>query len=109
MGVRRSALLVASTGERFGGAQTAFVDARTLKKLDMPIEGDPNGGRNVGSRLRASGDGTVFARPDTYSARTYVLRDGKLKTYNGETSTFLAAPGADGSFVCTMVGVYSSR
>jgi hypothetical protein len=82
------------------------VDPATLKPLNLPGDGDPDLLRHLGSRLRPSGDGTMFGRPDNTSALAYVVRDGRVKTVRGDTSTFVVAPAADGSFVCTMVGVY---
>jgi hypothetical protein len=101
-------LLVAGGNGDIGGRSSAmFVDPMTLKELKLdPDEGVPQFGQ-LGTRFRPSGDGTVFARADNNSPLAYVVRDGHIKLHRGQGSTFLAAPGADGSFVCTMVGVYS--
>jgi hypothetical protein len=91
------------------GGEARFVDTRTLKPLDLQEGSHPFQPR-FGPLVRPSGDGSVFAWMDRFrGACSCVVRDGKVTTYRGETSSVLVAPGADGSFICSMVGVYTTE
>jgi hypothetical protein len=102
-------LIVGSSRDGFGGGSGMFLDPQTLKPVTYAWEGEQDLVGNMGTNLRVSGDGTVFARPDHHSARSYVLRDGFIRTFHGDSSGFHAIPGTDGSFICTPMGVYTEE
>lgn len=88
-----------------------FIDPNTLKQLELQYEKDQiRFGPRLGLDARASGDGTVFTCMDHHSTvRVFTVRDGVVKQRAGGTSSFISAPGEDGTFICTMIGVYNTE
>src|SRR5262249_45624678 len=89
--------------------ESCFVNPRTLQPLELRTPDGPFQPR-LGPDARPSGDGTVFTCMDHHSTvRVFTLRDGLVTHRSGSTSSFISAPGADGSFLCTMIGVYTTE
>ncbi len=87
--------------------ESRFVHPRTLRPLELQGTNGPVQPR-LGPDARASGDGTVFTCMEgSGSVRVYIIREGIVTQHAGGTSSFISAPGADGSFICTMIGVYT--
>lgn len=101
-------LLTSATSDRFArGGESLFVSARTLKPLELRTRQEPFRA-TLGVDARPSGDGTMFTCMDgSRSVHVYVIRDGLVTHHRGDTSSFISAPAADGSFICTMIGVYT--
>jgi hypothetical protein len=90
--------------------KSEFIDPITLKPLELQSDNKGQFMPRLGPDARASGDGTVFTCMDHHSTvRVFTVRDGVLKQRGGSTSSFISAPGEDGSFICTMIGVYNTE
>lgn len=88
-----------------GLRQSLFVHPLTMQPLPLPLRIADN---RFSLGARPSGDGATFiCMPTTDSVRVHVVGGGVTTNRDRGKESQSAAMGADGSFFCTMIGVYS--